>query len=92
VEVHVTGRVEPGRFAEFVTAAEAWRQFRVGRGDADCRILQALSGAMNNVRLVFTYPDLNNYEQEEAVNSVDPYYARLAGATPFVATNSLTCE
>jgi len=91
VEVHVIGRIELGRFAEFVTAAEAWQQFRLERGDADCRILQALSGEMNAVRLVFTYPDLNSYEHEEAANSVDPDYARIAGAMPFVA-DSLAYE
>ncbi len=85
VEVHVTGRVELGRFAEFLAAAAEWRAFRSGRGDADCRLLQALSGEMNAVRLVFAYPDLGTYEQEEARNSADPDYARVAGAMPFVA-------
>ncbi len=84
IEVHVTGRIVLGRFAEFVSAAEKWRRFRAERGDADCRILQALSGEMNAVRLVFAYPDLGTYEQEEARNSVDPDYARMAGAMPFV--------
>ena len=91
VEVHVTGRVVLGRFAEFVTAAETWSKFRSERGDADCRILQALSGEMNTVRLVFGYSDLNSYEREEARNSVDPEYGRIAGAMPFVA-DSLTYE
>jgi len=84
VEVHVTGRIELGRYAEFLTAAAEWRAFRTGRGDADCRILHALSGEMNTVRLVFAYPDLGTYEQEEARNSADPEYARVAGAMPFV--------
>jgi hypothetical protein len=84
VEVHVTGRIELGQFAEFVAAAESWRQFRHDRGDADCRILQAVSGEMNTVRLVFVYPDLNTYEQEESRNSIDPEYARIASTMPFV--------
>lgn len=91
VEVHVTGRIVLGRFAEFVAAAETWSRFRNERGDADCRILQALSGEMNAVRLVFAYPDLNSYEREEARNSVDREYARIAGAMPFV-TDSLASE
>jgi hypothetical protein len=91
VEVHVTGRIVLGRFAEFAAAAEMWSRFRSDRGDADCRILQALSGEMNAVRLVFTYPDLNSYEREEARNSVDPEYGRIAGAMPFVA-DSLVYE
>jgi hypothetical protein len=39
---------------------------------------------MNAVRLVFTYPDLNAYEREEAEDAADPEYARVAGAMPFV--------
>ena len=91
VEVHVTGRVQLGRFAEFVDAAERWREFRAGQGHAPCRVLHALSGEMNTVRLVFMYPDLNTYEQEEARDAIDPDYARVAGAMPFVE-DSLTYE
>jgi len=39
---------------------------------------------MNAVRLVFTYTDLNTYEREEAEDSLDPEYARVAAAMPFV--------
>jgi hypothetical protein len=84
VEVHVVGRVELGRFPEFSAAAERWRTFRRGHGAADCRILQALSGEMNVVRLVFTYQDLNAYQVEEGRDAVDPEYARVAGGMPFV--------
>jgi hypothetical protein len=84
VEVHVVGRVELGRFGEFVAAAEEWRAFRRARGAADCRLLQALAGEMNVVRLVFSYPDLNTYELEEARDAADPEYARVASAMPFV--------
>lgn len=84
VEVHVTGRLQLGRFAEFGEAAQRWRESRAGRGRAPCRILHALSGEMNTVRLVFTYPDLNAYEQEEARDTGDTEYARVAGAMPFV--------
>jgi hypothetical protein len=84
VEVHVVGRVELGRFAEFSAAAEEWLEFRRGRGAADCRLLQALSGEMNVVRLIFSYPDLNTYEREEGRDAVDPEYARIAAGMPFV--------
>lgn len=43
-----------------------------------------LSGQMNAVRLVFTYPDLNAHEQEQARQRSRPNYARVAGAMPFV--------
>lgn len=84
VEVHVTGRVQLGRFGEFFEAATRWRAFRRERGAADCRILQGLSGEMNVVRLVFEYPDLNAFEREEARDAADPEYAEVAGAMPFV--------
>jgi len=84
VEVHVTGRVRLGRFAEFVEAAAAWQAFRAAHGHARCRVLHGLSGEMNTVRLVFAYPDSNAYEREEARDAVDPEYGRVAGAMPFV--------
>jgi len=84
VEVHVAGRVQLGKLAEFFAAAERWQEFREGQGYARCRILHALSGEMNAVRLIFVYPDLNAYEQEEARTATDPEYARVAAAMPFV--------
>jgi hypothetical protein len=91
VEVHVTGRVQLGRLVEFFGAAERWQAFREERGSVPCRILQALSGEMNAVRLVFAYPDLNAYEQEEARDANDAEYARAAAAMPFV-DGTLTYE
>ncbi len=84
VEVHVTGRIQLGRFADFVEAAHRWCQFRAARDAAPCRILHGLSGDMNTVRLVFAYPDLAAYEREEARDAADPDYARVAGAMPFL--------
>jgi hypothetical protein len=84
VEVHVTGRVALGRFAEFLEAAERWQEFRAARGAAACRVLSALSGEMNTVRLVFDYPDLNTFEREETRDAADPAYGKVAAAMPFV--------
>jgi hypothetical protein len=39
---------------------------------------------MNEVRLVFEYDDLAAYEREEREDALDPEYARLASALPFV--------
>lgn len=83
VEVHVTGRIETGRFGEFVRALEPWTAYRGKQGRAAVRVYQALSGPMNEVRMVFEYPDLAAYEAEEREDAVDPEYARLAGAMPF---------
>lgn len=84
VEVHVTGRVQLGRFAEFSEAVKRWTDYRSATGAAAARVLQGLSGEMNHVRLVFVYPDLAAYEREEASSSADPEYARVAAAMPFV--------
>jgi hypothetical protein len=91
VEVHVTGRVQLGRLAEFFSSAKRWQELRHVRGSAPCRILQALSGEMNAVRLVFAYPDLDAYEQEEARDAADAEYGRVAAAMPFV-DGTLTYE
>ena len=48
------------------------------------RVYQALSGEMNEVRMVFEYRDLAAYEAEEREDAIDPEYGRLAGAMPFV--------
>lgn len=84
VEVHVTGRIESGRFFEFTKAVARWSEYRAAKGHAEARVLQGLSGEMNHVRLVFEYPDLALYEREEARDSADQEYAQVAGAMPFV--------
>ena len=78
VEVHVTAIVETGRFAAFAQAVERWNGYRAERGHASARVLHGLSGRMNHVRLVFEYPDLAAFEREEARDSLDPEYARVA--------------
>jgi hypothetical protein len=84
VVVHVTGRIELGRFGEFVQALGHWAAYRQQQGRAPMRVYQALSGPMNEVRMVFEYPDLAAYEREEREDAVDPEYGRLAGALPYV--------
>ena len=84
VEVHVTGRVQLGRFAEFAEACARWQRFRAERGSAPCRVLQGLSGEMNVVRMVFSYPDAAAYEAEEARDAADAEYGLVASAMPFV--------
>jgi hypothetical protein len=83
VQVHVAGRVETGRFAEFVAAAGRWSQYRVRAGYAEPYLLQGLSGEMNSVVLVFQYADLGAYEREEERVLTDEEYVRLATAMPF---------
>lgn len=79
----MTGRVERGRFAEFLEAADGWRAFREDRGWVVPEVLQGLSGEMNSVLLVFRYPDLAAYEREEEQGARDREYARVAMRMPF---------
>jgi hypothetical protein len=83
VEVHVAGRIEGGRFAEFVEAAGRWSDYRRSTGYVEPRLLQGLSGEMNAVVLVFEYPDLGAYEREEERVLHDEEYVGLAMAMPF---------
>lgn len=83
VEVHVSGRIETGRFAEFITAAARWGEYRRQAGYVELRLLQGLSGEMNSVVLVFEYPELGAYEEEEGRVLEDEEYVRLAMAMPF---------
>lgn len=83
VEVHVSGRIEAGRFAEFIEASSRWMDYRVQAGYPRPRLLQGLSGEMNSVVMVFEYPDLGAYEKEEGQVFEDGEYVRLAMAMPF---------
>jgi hypothetical protein len=84
VEVHVEGRIALGRLADFFEAVKGYVAHARAHGYAEPRVLQGLSGAMNTIRLVYTYPDLNAYERDEARTAEDREYARAAGAMPFV--------
>ena len=44
------------------------------------RVYQALSGQMNEVRMVFEYPDLAAYEAEEREDAVDPGVCAAGGS------------
>lgn len=78
LELHVRGEVEYGRLPEFLDAAEAWRAYRAAHGWAVPRILHGLSGPMNLVVMIFTYPDANRLEEEETASAADPDYAVIA--------------
>ena len=83
VELHITGRIERGRFAEFSEALAEWVCYREARGWALPRVLHALSGEMNTVLMVFAYPDLGTMERQAAAEASDVAYARIAMAMPF---------
>lgn len=83
VELHVTGRIQTGRLAEFLEAAERWRAYRRDRAWTLPRVLSGLSGEMNSVRLIFAYPDLGVYEREDTEEARDHRYPEVAMAMPF---------
>ena len=84
VEVHVEGRIAVGRLADFMEGVRTYCAYAETHGYARAHVLQGLSGAMNTVRLVYTYPDLAAYEADEARDAEDREYARVASELPFV--------
>src|SRR5690349_393830 len=83
VELHVTGRIARGRFAESTAAMRAWIAYRRAKGWSVPRVLHSLSGEMNTVRMVFVYPDTTTLEVQAAAEAADSDYARMALAMPF---------
>lgn len=65
-------------------AVARYRDYAKSHGHAVPSVLQGLSGEMNAVRLVFSYQDLAQYEQDEASAAVDREYGRVASMMPFV--------
>lgn len=81
--LYVTGRIETGRWADFLEAANRWREFRQSRGWAVPRVCGSLAGEMNTAMLVFEYPDAATFELEDAAAATDREYAVVAAAMPF---------
>ncbi len=84
VEVHVEGRIALGRMPDFMEAVMRYAAHAEAHGYAVPRVLQGLSGEMNRVRLVYTYPDLAEYERDEGRVASDREYGRVALEMPFV--------
>lgn len=85
VEVHVSGRVEPGRLADFNEAVKRYQDYARSHGYAVAKVLFGLAGAMNTVRLVYSYDDLNGYEAHEVRTLTDRAYAEIAQQMVLVA-------
>lgn len=84
IEVHVEGRIELGRLAEFGTGIERYCQYLRDHDYVVPRVLHGMSGPMNTIRLVYTYPDADAYERHERLSMGDTEYAEAAGGMPFV--------
>jgi hypothetical protein len=84
VEVHVEGRIALGQLAEFTVGVRRYIDYLRQHDYVVPRVLHGLSGQMNTVRLVYTYPDLNGYERHEANSLADTEYAKAASGMPFV--------
>ncbi len=83
VEVHMDGRIERGRWAEFLAALPEWFEYRRGKGWVVPAVLHGISGEMNSLRMVFRYANLSAYEREEAEVGRDRAYAQVAMKMPF---------
>ena len=78
VEVHVEGRVAAGRLPDFVEGVKRYSEYAAAHGYAQPKVLLGLSGDMNTVRLVYTYPELGAYEEHEARAATDREYGQVA--------------
>ncbi len=84
IEVHVRGRIESGRLADFHDAVKRYQEYADANGYAVARVLLGLAGPMNSVRLVYHYPDLNAYAAHEVRTLTDREYAEIAQQMGFV--------
>ena len=84
IEVHVQGQIEPGRLADFREAVERYRAYAHEHGYAEPEVLFGLSGKMNTIRLIYTYEDLNGYEDHETRTLTDRDYAEVGQQLGFV--------
>ncbi len=84
IEVHVQGQIEPGRLADFREAVGRYRAYAHEHGYAEPEVLFGLSGKMNTIRLIYTYEDLNGYEDHETRTLTDREYAEVGQQMGFV--------
>ncbi len=84
IEVHVEGRIELGRLNEFRAGVDRYCRYLRDHDYVVPRVLLGLSGQMNTIRLVYTYPDADGYARHETRSIEDPDYGEAAGGMPFV--------
>ncbi len=84
VEVHVAGRIVTGKLGDFTAAVQHYGDYAEEHGYVRPRVLLGVSGPMNTVRLVYSFPDLNAYERLEERVARDRRYGELAMAMQFV--------
>jgi hypothetical protein len=84
VEVHVEGQIALGRMPEFAETIEQYKDYAKNHQYAVPRVLIGLSGAMNSVRLVYSFPDASGYEEQELRTLRDTEYGQVAGSLGFV--------
>lgn len=84
IEVHVEGRIEMGRLSEFDAGVRHYRDYLRAHDYVVPRVLHAMSGQMNTIRLVYQYPDVEGYLRHERNSMGDAGYAKAASGMPFV--------
>lgn len=84
IEVHVEGRIELGRLSEFGTGVRRYLDYLRAHDYVVPRVLHAMSGPMNTIRLVYQYPDVEGYLRHERNSTDDAGYAEAASGMPFV--------
>ena len=83
VKLLVKGEIKYGHANEFLAAVEEFKRYRQEKGWVVPEVLHAMSGPMNTVLMVFTFPSVDALEAEEGASASDPQYANVAGAMEF---------
>lgn len=83
IRLLVRGEVRYGHYHAFLSAVEDYKRYRERRGWVVPEVWHALSGPMNTVLMVYTYPGSAAFEAEERPVASGPEYARVASAMAF---------
>ncbi len=83
VKLFVKGEIKYGHANRFLAAVEEYKRYRQEKGWVVPEVLHSMSGPMNTVLMVYTFPSADALEAEERASAVDPQYAAVAGTMEF---------
>ncbi len=83
VRLFVKGEIKYGHANGFLAAVEEYKRYRLEQGWVVPQVLHSMSGPMNTVLLVYTFPSADALEAEERASAADPQYAAVAGSLEF---------
>jgi hypothetical protein len=79
----VRGEVSYGRWADFLDAAQRYREYRRRKGYVVPELLLGMTGPMNTALFVYRYADGKAHEDEDKALGEDREYAKIASSMPY---------